>query len=387
VDSGVGSGYSQAYGASDGRSVGIRTACPDTNFSCEYAVLWNGTTNSWTPLMSEGYCHTDARGIWGDQIVGSGLNCCDFGDCPVPPAEVNVFCHALLWQGTDKCIDLHPKRFEDSFALGTDGATQVGAGTVPGQFIPMITPGFPTCQEPVNHALLWHGSAASCVDLNPAGIESSCASGVSGIHQVGDGFGPSTHSNYHAFLWTGTAGSAVDLNPAGFKTTTALSISGTQIVGNGNGPATGGQNHALLWSTDGSYVDLNASSMSCSYATATNGTLQVGYAWGNGPLGGQWNGKDVYITFENAIVWNGSAGSYVDLQQFLPSDFYSSEADGIDAQGDIFGYACSSDFRGAVMWVPIPGTDTYEFTPGPVPEPGTLVLLTLGSLGLCRRKK
>src|SRR4030095_9388723 len=79
------------------------------------------------------------------------------------------------------------------------------------------------------HAGLWNGSAASWVDLNPAGSTESSAYGTSGTQQAGDtriglGRGP-------AALWRGTVGSWIDLNPAGSVGSLAYGTTGTRQFG------------------------------------------------------------------------------------------------------------------------------------------------------------
>jgi hypothetical protein len=68
------------------------------------------------------------------------------------------------------------------------------------------------------HAMLWYGSAASAIDLNPAGYMGSEALHVSNGLQVGYAYTfpdpyPTGPMFYHALLWSGSAASAVDLNP------------------------------------------------------------------------------------------------------------------------------------------------------------------------------
>jgi PEP-CTERM motif len=99
------------------------------------------------------------------------------------------------------------------------------------------------------HALLWTTSGA--VDLNPtnlSGISNSVAISTSDTQQVGLGTG-------HALLWTGTAASAVDLNPNGFTASEAFGTNGTQQVGcgfvggSGNGTFDGATgDFAVEWS-------------------------------------------------------------------------------------------------------------------------------------------
>src|SRR5205807_616238 len=119
---------------------------------------------------------------------------------------------------------------------------------------------------------------------------------VSGSKQVGYAY----DLHHHAFLWSGSAASAVDLSPAGFTESFATSVSGSQQVGYGAG--TSNQNNAFLWTgSAASAVNLNPSWTGQSVALGTNGAKQVGFA--NGPSG---------LT-QDAVVWSGSAASAVDL--------------------------------------------------------------------------
>ena len=79
-------------------------------------------------------------------------------------------------------------------------------------------------------------------------------------------------------------------------------------------------------------------------ATATNGTVQAGYAQETNPP-----------VDNHALAWAGTADSCVDLQALLPSDFVGSMATGVDAAGDVFGVAHdTSGHYHAIEWVPVP---------------------------------
>lgn len=134
---------------------------------------------------------------------------------------------------------------------------------------------------------------------------------------MGAGRSAGTGYNYHALLWSSTAASVVDLNPSGFTVSYAHGTSGNQQVGMGYGPGTGSQYHALLWS--------------------------------------------------------GTADSAVDLQKFLSSDYNSSQAWGIDANGNIIGYAYNirKGQGEAILWVA-------------VPEPATALLVAVAVLVMLR---
>jgi probable HAF family extracellular repeat protein len=56
----------------------------------------------------------------------------------------------------------------------------------------------------------------------------------------------------------------------------------------------------------------------------------------------------------HALVWSGSAQQFVDLHTFLPSTFAQSYAYGVDASGNIVGYATdNSGVNHAILWQPV----------------------------------
>ena len=305
LDPGGFSGGSYAYGTSGDQQVGSIFGS---------AVLWSGTAGSVMGLDYSGFSPLQARGISDSQQVGYGL-------------KSGINSHALLWRGTASTVlDLNPSGFTVSFASGTSGIQQVGHGSGPA-----------TANN--YHALLWSGTANSVVDLHPSGFTESAGYAISGGQQVGAGYGPN-----HALLWSGTANSVVDLNPSGFTYSYAYAISGAQQAGEGRGPGTGNNDHALLWSgTANSVVDLNPSGFAVSYARGISGGQQVGY--GTGPSIG-YN--------YHALLWSGTANSFVDLHSFLSSDYSESYAQGIDANGNIVGYAHHrpTGFDHAILWKP-----------------------------------
>ncbi len=247
----------------------------------------------------------------------------------------------MLWRGSAaSAVDLNPTNiigYDHSIAFGLSDTQQVGhAGG-------SATRGF-------NHAMLWNGTANSAVDLNPTNLGSvskSEAYGTDGTHQVGEAL---IAGSRHAMLWTGAANSAVDLNPTNLTNsfTLACAVFGAQQVGYG---WIASSTHALLWfGTANSLVDLNPTNLpliDTSYAVGTNGVHQVGFGSGAGT-----GGKD------HAFLWTGSANSAVDLHALLESTFVSSHATSIDDQGNIFGFAQdSTGAYHAVEWslsVPLP---------------------------------
>jgi hypothetical protein len=219
----------------------------------------------------------------------------------------------------------------------------------------------------VQHAIIWHGTAASAVDIHPSalGFDQSDAIATDGVEQVGVGNGALLSGRAdHALLWSGTAASAVDLHPTnlvGIESSIAFGVGGGQQVGYGN--AAGPGQVALLWTgTAASAVNLNPDSNSWSIAYGTNGIHQVGTVNSNS-------------TGDHAFIWSGTAASAVDLNPRLPFSAVDSHAYSIDAQGNVFGVA--SDLNGtlhAVEW-------------SPVPEPAAIVLFAAGGLGLFAWRK
>jgi hypothetical protein len=112
-------------------------------------------------------------------------------------------------------------------------------------------------------ASLWTGTAASWVDLTPAGSPQSLVNGVQGGQQVGTAL---VGGVAHAGLWSGTADSWVDLNPfvpEGFANSFGNGIwhdgAFTYVVGYGFN-ATTSRDEALLWvGTGACYPDCDAS--------------------------------------------------------------------------------------------------------------------------------
>jgi hypothetical protein len=101
--------------------------------------------------------------------------------------------HALLWHGTAaSVIDLHPPMYYDIYASGVFGETQVGYGRV--------------TENSRFHALLWNGTAASVIDLHPflAGIGAFDRSEAYGISENGTivGWAGDSDLSHYAVMWT-----------------------------------------------------------------------------------------------------------------------------------------------------------------------------------------
>jgi autotransporter-associated beta strand protein len=286
------------------------------------AILWTPAGPvSLNPTNLGSITASQALAIGGSQQVGSANG---------PATGGNN--HAILWTGSGStAVDLNPTNltgFSSSVAQGTDGSQQVGFG--------LFTPSGPGPSSANNHALLWNGTASGAVDLNPAGFTSSSALNTDGAQQVGYGTIGQLGNNV-ALLWSSSATGAINLNPTnltGITSSEAEAVSGNQQVGFGSGSGISGDYHALLWTgSANSTVDLNPTNLtgfSSSLAEDTNGSQQVGFGYGSG------TNYDAH-----ALVWSATPNSAVDLQPLLPSTgaWTNSYATAIDASGNVFGDA------------------------------------------------
>ena len=302
---------SAATGISNGQIVGYGGGPIAEN---THALSWpRADPSAAVDLNPAGYVFSVINGISGGNRVGWGHGASNE--------------HALLWpQSSSTPIDLHPAQFTYTFARSGYGDEQVGL-SLNGRY------GTGT------HALVWHGSPSSVVDLHPtAGFKESAAFATNGAQQAGYGF--TTGGQQHALLWSGTAASAIDLNPRDATSSIVTGLSHDLQMGSAG--AIIGRSHATLWTGSAeSAVDLHPAGFDSSGIFSTNGTVHVG--------SGIVAGTDV----SHALVWNGT-NPPLDLHQFLPPQFTSSMARGVDEFGHVVGVAFIGQRGHAVMWVPEP---------------------------------
>jgi hypothetical protein len=288
-----------------------------------HAFLLNGDPNGALDVHPAGWYNSQVLAAAGNQEVGFGL--------PVASADATAGAHALLWFGySTSFTDLTPANWGTTLATCTNGFTQGGYG------IPPKGKGKATTNT---HALIWSGSASTAVDMNPAGIFESRIYGCADTYQAGYVM-PTSNGITHAAVWSGSAASVVDLHPAAFMSSMILGVAGTQQAGSGV-PAVGNR-QALLWSgSAASVVNLHPDGYSLSLLYATNGTQQAGQATDNG-----------FPQRQHAMAWTGTAGSAVDLNQFLPAGYTDASARAIDAGGNIVGFASQpGQASHMLMWV------------------------------------
>lgn len=276
--------------------------------------------------------------------------------------------HATKWSGTAASIvDLNPSGFNFSYCMGTQNGQQVGFAEQQSYFVT------------ASHAMLWNGSSASAADLHPttSGYLYSRALGIHDGEQVGyvssyaypyGDYINAYHATSHAYRWAGTAASAQDLHPSGYDASEAVATNGLQQGGWAYLALGASHLHAMLWngsSTD--VVDLHPVGYTETRVNAMTLTQQVGDGWVGTP--------GAAGSIRHALLWNGTADSVVDLNQYLPAGYLHGVATGIDADGNVVGYAYNTLSQGYL--VPYDAI-AVVFAPGP-PPPSTITSLTFAT--------
>jgi hypothetical protein len=276
----------------------------------------SSTTYTVTVLHPIGYDQSSVDGIAGNSQVGYASNTLPLDQAPLNKRSAD---HAMLWAGTAaSAIDLNPPGKSQSEAYAIAGNTEVG-------YAADSLDGFDA------HAMLWHGTAASAVDLNPAGFFASEALAASGPSQVGFGVSASTElPTLRALLWNGTADSVVDLSGSDDNDYLALGVgSGYQVGYEALRSST--KTFAVMWhGTADSMVVLDSNASESAAALAVYGNTQVGYA------------------DDHATLWHGTQESEVDLH---PSGYFFSYAVAASATGQVgFGGANPHQPAHALLW-------------------------------------
>lgn len=243
---------------------------------------------------------------------------------------------------------------------------------------------------------LWEGSVGSFQVMTPSSGTSGELFATTGTKHGGSArFG----SYPEAVLWNSNdRDDFVNLHPQQFSMSEVLDITDTTQVGYIE-PYVEGHTHASLWTGSAeSWTDLHPpSTTGYSRAFAVDGEYQAGF----GNIEADWGGEEgeeegegeeeepLFEWYEGALVWNGSADSFMMIGDVLPEPYRGSEARDIMVVGDtiyVAGFAYNGDERHfeAILWE---GTITDD-PPGPggeVPEPITLLTVGLGSAVLARR--
>lgn len=206
------------------------------------------------------------------------------------------------------------------------------------------------------HAMMWAAPFYGPADLQNSMVESA-ATACDGDVQVGTASNGSGVS--HAVMWFGTARSQVDLHSGPYQSTGLNSVSGNTQAGAGslNRVVINGVEvnrfvtHALVWhGTVKSLTDLHPAGFLDSYATQFGPLKEVGYAD---------NISDGLIV-QNAFVWSGSAASAVNLHQFVPAGYNTSQAYFMDVATGVISGTVASVVSGQLpqntipaLWIPM----------------------------------
>jgi hypothetical protein len=254
-------------------------------------------------------------------VSPSGASASQLAGCWYTPKHDE---RALVWTRVTESdvsgVELHPEGWEKSVARACGDGQQVGYGYV--KFV----------RDP-SVALLWNGSKEGMVVLTgPDATRDATAAGVAEGIQVGSVGGS---GRQRACLWRGSTESFVDLHP------TDGALVGSEALGIGDGQQVGHiwgetrMQRAAVWSgSPDSYVDLAPEGFVRSTAWRCARGLQVGWA----------AERDMGMS-EHAILWNGAAHDFIDLQQFLPEPWNVSQALDLDIDGDtlrVIGTACQA---------------------------------------------
>lgn len=301
------------------------------------AVGWQGAPTApratiWTSLDPSGAVDLTPIGATQSNIIDTT------GSQHVGNVVIGGVRRAGLWNGSS-FTSLHPSGYDVTYAQGTDGIHQTGLGTT-------------TAGE--DRALLWSGSAASAVVLNPAGSVGAAAYATGGGRQVGWAeFAPSFTLPVAGY-WSGSAASWTRLGtPPQYRTrdSVAVAISPTGETQAGYITGDSGFNWATLWrGTPDSFTLLNPAGYTATSILATDDRYQVG--WGITPGGPR-----------IAAVWEGSAGSLMNLSAVLPPKYTFAMAYGVESTAtDVwvvgYAYSASTDTSDAIVWhrtIPSPG--------------------------------
>jgi hypothetical protein len=288
---------------------------PFPNARTTHAFVYDPATSTFVDLHPAGYSGSFANAARGGQQVGFGF----IGDGNL----------ALLWTGTAESVTvLNNGAMSSAELTDTDGTTQVGGAITP------LSGG-------VSFAYAWQGTPGSATALQGLNLTGSYAYAINNGRIVGTGF--DVNEFLVALYWPSTTSVAVEVRPPGFDETEMNEIVGPWGVGSGSGSATGGPRHGLLFRLDDPsvFVDIHPTSDPRYRNSYPLASLKTGPGDNDFILVGAVAVEEVPgsgETFEHACVWIGPS-TFIDLHSTVPAGFVLSRATGIDADGNIYGWA------------------------------------------------
>jgi probable HAF family extracellular repeat protein len=225
-----------------------------------------------------------------------------------------------------------------------------------------------------NEAFLWNGTMTGLGDL-PGGDFNSTANGISADGSVIVGTGHSA-SGQEAFIYANNTMTGLgDLSGGDFRSAaTAVSSDGSTVVGWGNSQS-GVHSEAFIWQNGvmTGLGDLPGGNLdSEALAVSGDGSIVVGKSNSNQGCG----------SCDSAFVWDSINGMRL-LEDMLTDDY------GIDLDGWVIDAATAISDDGLTIAGYGANPNLGTFTRGFVvtlPEPGTLFLVSVGILGLAKRR-
>lgn len=189
-----------------------------------HATLWSGTAGSMVDLNPAGYARSNVRAMSSTQQGG------------LAGATLSQI-HAALWSGSaGSFVDLHPSGDYVMSEICAMSETQQG--------------GYARLNSGGRRALLWNGVADNFVYLHadgPTTLVDSAVYAMTATQQGGTASTSSSTSAERAAMWSGTAASRVDLHPAGASSSRVLAMAGSYQAGQVNDQAAVWQGSAASW--------------------------------------------------------------------------------------------------------------------------------------------
>ncbi|WP_428303738.1 hypothetical protein [Lacipirellula sp.] len=343
---------SQALGIRNGIEVGWVDSAPGT--TSIQPALWTGTAASYVNLGGWQNAGGRVLGTDGVQHVGGSGGA------------------ATLWTSTPgSVVSLQPPA-PPNYSTFVADANGVFAGMQAGAALFITQNAGPNYQE----AGIWNDTAGSWQSLHPAGATNSQANDTHFGQQAGWAYLPNAQNPVlpavqHAALWYSSAASFVDLHPAG----ALQSIANDVFVTGGLSQQVGFARFAALpeaamWTgTAASFVNMHPLTAAASELLGNYAGYQAGFASFFSPKAN--------ANLDHAGLWSGTAASFLDLHAFLPTGFSRSRAEDVWVanNGDIWvaGWAvnASTGLSEAMLWT------THQ-----VPEPAGATLLATVAVGM-----
>ena len=284
-----------AYGFCNGQPVGIAEKLRSNTPT--HGCWWPGGKPELLSL--KGQEHVKSGRAQGDVIPGHWQ-------------ETSGSMRAAVWRYRDGALvasALHGKPYEQTWA------TAVGGGAIAGMGKTASTPG----QRALTVGLLWRDGAEPAV----VGAEGDVA-----VYAT-DGTRVAGSVRGLGMLWPSPGAAPVELTPTKMQMSEVQALDGEFQVG---AVFKGFRARAALWrGTAESFVDLTPAKFETGRVAGAAHGYQVGFIRQKDTTRDGSGGSD-----NRAVIWQGAADRWFDLNALLPSDRYNaSSASAIDIRGDV----------------------------------------------------